>query len=126
MTIASNNRVLAWFSCGAASAVAAQVAIERFGDRVEVVYCDTMKSESPDNPRFMADVGRWLGRRITVIASEKFLTVEEVWAKSRYMSGPDGAPCTVEMKKVPRFKFQTADDTHVFGLTADERSEELV
>lgn len=37
------------------------------------------------------------------------------------MSGPAGAPCTVELKKVPRFQFQNADDVHVFGMTADEK-----
>lgn len=120
MTTASDSRVLAWFSCGAASAVAAKVALERFPGRVEVIYCDTMKSEHPDNPRFLADVERWIGVTVRKIASDRFASVDEVFEKRRYMSGPDGAICTVEMKKVPRFKMQRGDDVHVFGLTADE------
>jgi PP-loop superfamily ATP-utilizing enzyme len=114
------SRVIAWFSCGAASAVAAKVAIEKFGERVEVVYCDTMSAEHPDNPRFFMDVEKWLGVSIRRIASDKFASVDEVFEKRKYMAGPSGAICTVEMKKVPRFKFQRADDVHVFGFTADE------
>src|SRR4051812_19115062 len=39
---------------------------------------------------------------------------------TRYMAGIAGARCTVELKKVPRFAYQQADDMHIFGLTADE------
>jgi hypothetical protein len=116
----SSPRVVAWFSCGAASAVAAKMALDKFGPGVEVVYCDTSRNEHPDNARFMADVERWLGVKVSFLSSEKFKTVEEVFAKQRYMAGPHGAPCTVALKKVPRFKWQRADDIHVFGYTVDE------
>lgn len=33
------GRYLAWFSCGAASAVAAKRAVEKYGERCEVLYC---------------------------------------------------------------------------------------
>ena len=112
-------RVVAWFSCGAASAVAARVALEKYGDRCVVVYCDTMASEHPDNARFMADVERWLGVKVLRL-KDGWTKVDEVFAKRQYMSGPQGACCTVAMKKVPRFKFQNADDIHVFGFTSDE------
>lgn len=115
-----DSRVIAWFSCGAASAVAAKYAIEKYGERVCIVYCDTMKSEHPDNLRFFEDVQRWLKREIIVIKSEKYASVEDVFQARRYMAGIAGAPCTTEMKKVPRFAFQQPDDIHVFGFTADE------
>lgn len=114
-------RVVAWFSCGAASAVCAKTALGMFPGRVTVVYCDTMSAEHPDNSRFFADVERWLGVSILKIKSDKFASVDEVFEKRRYMSGPEGAPCTVQMKKVPRFMFQRADDIHCFGFTADEK-----
>lgn len=118
----TSSRVIAWFSCGAASAVSAKLAIEKFGaDRVSVVYCDTSKNEHPDNRRFMSDIQRWIGVPVMVIGSKLFTSIEEVFEKRKYMSGIAGAVCTVEMKKVPRFKFQRADDIHVFGLTADEQ-----
>jgi hypothetical protein len=113
-------RTLVWFSCGAASAVAAKLAVETYGERCEVVTCDTISTEHPDNRRFFDDVQRWIGRDIRVIRSEKFASIDEVFERTRYMAGPAGARCTVEMKKIPRVEYQHPDDTHVFGYTADE------
>ncbi len=118
----SEPRVLSWFSCGAASAVAARVALEKYGSRVDVVYCDTAVNEHPDNERFLADVQGWLGVEVTRIASEKYASVDDVIERTRYMAGIAGARCTTELKKVPRFAYQRPDDIHVFGLTADEAS----
>ena len=120
MSAGTAPRVVAWFSCGAASAVAARLAVGKYGSRADVVYCDTMASEHPDNARFMRDVERWLGRPVTRIRSDEFATVDEVFVKTRYMAGISGARCTTEMKKVPRFRYQRADDIHIFGFTADE------
>jgi hypothetical protein len=114
-------RRVAWFSCGAASAVAAKLAVEAYGSGCEVVYCDTMATEHHDNQRFFDDVQRWIGVPITVIRSERYATVDQVFEKRRYMSGVAGAICTVEMKKVPREMFQRPDDVHVFGYTYDEQ-----
>ena len=80
-------RVLAWFSCGAASAVAAKMAIEKHGDAVDVLYCDTMADEHPDQQRFFDDAQEWLGVPIIRLKTEGYDSV---------------------------------DDVHVFGLTADE------
>ncbi len=113
-------RVLAWFSCGAASALAAKLAVEKYGDLVEVVYCDTMSSEHPDNRRFFREVEGWLGRPIRIVKSDRYLDVDDVIQKRRYIAGPRGALCTVELKKMPRFEYQDPDDVHVFGYTAEE------
>lgn len=112
-------RRVVWFSCGAASAVAAKLVTEAHPD-AEVVYCDTSINEHPDNIRFGRDVGRWIGKDITVIGSTKYKTIEDVFEARKYMSGPKGAICTTELKKVPRFAFQQPDDIHIFGFTADE------
>lgn len=114
------TRVITWFSCGAASAVASKIAIELYGDIVLPVYCNTMINEHSDNQRFFNEVESWLGKKITIITSTYASTVEQVWDKRQYMSGPQGAPCTVELKKKPRFDFQLPDDVHVFGFTVDE------
>ena len=115
-------RVVVWFSCGAASAVAAKLALEKYGkDRVSLVYCDVMVDEHPDNARFFKDVEAWLGVTVTRISSQKYTNLAEVFDRTRYMSGPAGARCTVEMKKVPRFNFQEWDDIHIFGYTFDEK-----
>jgi hypothetical protein len=116
----TTSRTIVWFSCGAASAVAAKIAVES-RQNVEVVYEDLFASEHHDNPRFLADVEHWIGQPITIIRSDKYASVDEVFEKTRYMSGIAGARCTVEMKKVPRFAFERPDDVQVFGYTADEQ-----
>jgi hypothetical protein len=111
-------RVVVWFSCGAASACALKLTAAL---NPVAVYCDTSSGEHEDNARFMSDVEKWTGIRISKIRSERYNTIEEVFEKRRYMSGVNGAPCTVEMKKVPRFKFQRPDDIHIFGMTVEEK-----
>jgi hypothetical protein len=113
----SDGRLVVWFSCGAASAVALKLLAHK---NPLGVYCNTGKSEHEDNVRFRKDVEKWTGIKVEVIGSKEFQTVEEVFESRKYMSGISGAPCTVELKKVPRFRFQRADDTHVFGYTVDE------
>lgn len=114
--------MLVWFSCGAASAVAAKEAIARYSESYDVVVvcCDTRPSEHEDNYRFSEDVEKWIGQKISYIRNDGYVTVDDVFEKHRYMSGPMGARCTVELKKVPRFRFAQAGDTHVFGFTFDE------
>ncbi len=112
-------RTLVWFSCGAASACALKLATQ-VCENVHAVYCDTAASEHPDNARFLRDVEQWTGCQIEVIGSSKYLTIDDVFEQTRYMAGIQGARCTVEMKKVPRFAYQQPDDLHVFGLTFDE------
>jgi hypothetical protein len=115
------SRHLVWFSCGAASAVAAKLAIEAYGGSAMVVYCDTMATEHSDNARFFADVERWLGAPITVIRSDVYQDIDDVFTRRRYMAGVSGAICTTQMKKLPREAFELPTDTHVFGYTAEER-----
>jgi len=117
------NRVLVWFSCGAASAVAAKLASEKYTDgRLEILYCDTLAYEHPDNPRFMEDVERWTGHKIKVLKSKKYADIFDVFNRERWLVGPGGAKCTTEMKKVVRKDYQRPDDLHIFGLTADEEN----
>ena len=115
------TRVLVWFSCGAASAVAAALAVKKYGERCEVVTCDTRSTEHGDNERFLRDVERWIGRSIRDLRATEYASIDEVFEKAKYMSGHSGARCTVEMKKVPRLAFERDDDLHVFGFTFDEK-----
>jgi 3'-phosphoadenosine 5'-phosphosulfate sulfotransferase (PAPS reductase)/FAD synthetase len=117
-----SDRILSWFSCGAASAVAAKLAVEKYGDKCEIIYCNTLASEHPDNARFMSDIERWMGKRVMVISSEKYTSVDDVFEKTRYMSGIAGARCTTELKKIPRRLYQRDDDIHIFGFTVEEQN----
>jgi hypothetical protein len=114
-------RAIVWFSCGAASAVAGQMAITKYGHELtHLVYCDVSKSEHPDNMRFLADVEKWLDHKVEVIRSERYADIDDVFEKTRYMAGVAGARCTAELKKKPRFAYQRPDDIHIFGLMANE------
>jgi hypothetical protein len=115
------SRVLVWYSDGAASAVAAHLAIQKYGARVEVVKCDTTADEHADNLRFRRDVEAWLRVPITLIRSEKFSGIDDVFERGRYMAGIAGARCTTELKKLPRLAYQRPDDIHVFGYTVEEQ-----
>jgi hypothetical protein len=107
------SRVLAWFSCGAASAIATKLTPE-----AEPVYCET-RAEHADNARFFDDCERWFERKITRLHSERYADTWEVWSKRRYLAGVKGALCTVELKLMPRLGYQRPDDVHVLGYTAD-------
>lgn len=115
------GRVLVWFSCGAASAVASKLAVEDYGDSVEVLYCNTLAYEHPDNVRFMSDVSRWIGKEIKLLNSNKFKDVMEVWEKERFLNSRFGAPCTRALKRNVRIAYQRPGDIHVFGFTAEEQ-----
>lgn len=112
-------RTLVWFSCGAASAIAARLILREEPDAI-LVRCET-GNEDPDNHRFEADVVRWLNKPVTILKSTEYDRVPDVWKKQRYMSGIHGAPCTTAMKVEPRLLFQRPTDIHVFGYTADKR-----
>lgn len=112
-------RVLCWFSCGAASAVATRIALREWPDAVPV-YCET-GAEHPDNERFMRDCVRWFNAPVVRIKSDEYLDTWDVWEKTRWLAGIKGARCTGELKVAPRLAFQTPYDVHVFGYTADRR-----
>lgn len=107
------NRKVAWFSCGAASAIATKLS-----NPDVIAYCET-GSEDYDNKRFMGDCESWFEKKITLLKSVEFNSTWEVWNKRKYLSGISGAPCTGELKVKPRLDFQKPRDIHVFGYTAD-------
>jgi hypothetical protein len=113
------DRTLIWWSTGAASAVASYLELRKNPDAL-IVRCDT-NNEDEDNYRFETQVMQWLDRSVTVLKSEKYDSVLDVWERRRYMCGPDGAACTLQMKVMPRLAFQLPTDIHVFGYTADSR-----
>ena len=115
------GKKIAWFSCGAASAVASKLAIKEFGDACEVVYLET-NSEHPDNERFMVDCEEWFGRKVKRLSSERYHDIWEIFEKRRYLSGVGGALCTSELKRMVAEKYiQHGHDLEIFGYTVEER-----
>lgn len=112
-------RTVVWFSAGAASAVAAKLALAS-RENVAIAYCDP-GSEHPDNQRFIADCEKWFGQEVVRLKSAKYADTWEVFDKTRYLVGVAGARCTTELKKVLRHSFQRPDDEQVFGYTFEEK-----
>lgn len=121
------RKIVVWFSCGAASAVAAYKAIERYGKTHDIVIVNNpIKEEHEDNRRFLNDVSRWLNHPIELAISSKYPSQScvEVWEDRKYMSGVAGAPCTGELKKKARQEWEVGNsfDYIVLGFTFDEIS----
>lgn len=117
--------IVVWFSCGAASAIAAKNIIEKYSDYCTVrVVNNPIKDEDEDNQRFLKDVEKWLGVDIEFAYNSKYpnASCEEVWTKRRYMSGVAGAPCTMELKKNARKEWEASNkhDWLVLGFTSEE------
>lgn len=113
----SGSQTVVWFSCGAASAVAAMLTLRQTPD-AKLAYCDT-GAEDADSVRFRGDVEKWLGKTVSILRSGTYADTWAVWGGVKFLSGPHGAPCTRELKVKPRLAFQRPDDIHVFGYTAD-------
>jgi len=113
------SRVVCHFSCGAASAVAAKMTIEKYG-KVEIFRCDT-GSEHPDNERFQADCEEWFGQSVTVLKSKRYADIYEVFEARRFLVSRQGAPCTGELKKIPGNAEWIPGDIEIFGYTSEEK-----
>ena len=116
------NRVVVWFSCGITSAVAADLALKKYKGILPVVIAYTDPgAEHEDNVRFMADCEKWFGQDILKLKAEKFDDIWDVFKARRYLAGIAGAPCTSEMKKKVRFKFEDLEgDIQIFGFEKGE------
>ena len=90
------------------------------------VLNNPVAEEDADNLRFRADVESWLGVPVETVSSSRYLTnsAVDVWEKRKFMSGPKGAPCTIELKKMARQEWEKNNraDWHVLGFTADEKT----
>jgi len=121
------EKIAVWFSCGAASAVAAKKTLELYGyTHVVHIVNNPVIEEDADNVRFLYDVQRWLGVKIEFARNINFpaCSAVQVWDKRNFMSGPLGAPCTIELKKYARQQWEATHkpDWHVLGFTWDEKT----
>lgn len=116
-----SNKTICWFSCGAASAVAAKLTLE-VNPNALVVYQHTgIGSEHPDNMRFLKDCEKWFGKEIIIHGSDNYDNHWDVIEKTQYLVGPQGARCTTELKRKVARKVLSIDDVEVFGYTVEER-----
>ena len=114
-----------WFSCGAASAVAAKLTVDEYRDTHNILIINNpIKEEHEDNRRFLKDVEKWINHPIIEARCKEYpnASIVEVFDRRNYVSGPDGAPCTMLLKKQARYEFEKDNDIdfHVLGFTIDE------
>lgn len=113
--------IIAWFSCGATSAVACKIALGLYDD-VRIYYIETGTAH-PDNARFIADCEKWYGKKINVIRSKKYSCVSDI-IKKGFINSPHGAACTLELKKKVRYDLEKelVDwDGQVWGFEFDKK-----
>lgn len=112
-------RIVAQFSCGAASAVATKLVLAKHGD-VAIVNAFLLE-EHTDNRRFADDCERWFGRPITVLRDEKYgASAVQVFRRKQYMMGPHGAPCSRALKRRLLDAWKQPGDIMALGFTAEE------
>jgi len=98
----SKPAIVVWFSCGAASAVAAKKTIELYGRTHNIrIVNNPIAEEDTDNTRFLHDVESWLETTIEFATHPKYpeASCVDVWDDKKFMSSPYGAPCTSTLKK---------------------------
>lgn len=117
------SRIVSWFSCGAASAIATKLAIaDNDGALPLVVAYTEVAEEHEDNRRFLEDCERWFGVPIQILRNDNYgASIYEVFIRSRFLKGPRGAACTRLLKKQVRADFQQHGDINVFGFTVEEQ-----
>lgn len=119
------DTIAVWFSCGVASAVAAKLTIEKYGNTHKILIVNNpVVNEHSDNQRFLNDIEKWLNVKIIKAINSKFPSADivDVFDKIKYMSGVAGASCTKHLKKEARYQFEKENniDYHVIGFTYDE------
>ena len=115
------TRIVAQFSCGAASAVATKLAIAEHGDSVVIVNA-YIEEEHPDNRRFAVDCEQWFGKPIVNLRDTKYdASAIKVFETVGYIKGRNGAACTTRIKRGLLKTFERPGDVLVLGYTAEEK-----
>jgi len=117
-----SERIVCWFSCGAASAVATKLAIAENEGKLPVVIAYTeVLEEHPDNKRFLAECEKWFGQKIVILGNDYYQRSIYETFKTSAMNIRGAAPCTRVLKKQVRERFEQVGDRQVFGYTAEEQ-----
>ena len=119
-------KIAVWFSCGAASAAALKLTVDKYGAESVYAVNNPVIEEHHDNKRFAEDVAKWVGIDIQYAVNSNYplASVVDVFDRRKGMAFPHGAPCTVELKKRARQEWEKTNpvDWHVLGFTVDERN----
>lgn len=114
-------RQICQFSCGAASALATKITLAEYpSDQVLIVNAFLVEEHS-DNQRFLADCEKWFNHPIIRLRDEKYgASTDEVWKRKRFIKGPHGAPCSLELKRKLLATIRRPTDIDILGYTCEE------
>lgn len=101
VTIMRDYKVV-WLSAGVSSFIAGYIVRDTVD---EWIYID-VKDQHPDSMRFVHDCEKLLGKKITILKSEKYEDVEDVCRKVNFLTSPAGSPCTGLLKKAVRKRWE--------------------
>ena len=110
---------ISWFSTGVSSFVATLLA----KDIDHIIYTH-IDSQHPDSLRYLHDCEKALGRKIEILQSDKYKTVDDVIAHKRMINSVYGAPCTLHLKKRVRQQWENQNGighTYVWGYDLEEK-----
>jgi hypothetical protein len=108
-----------WFSTGISSFVACYLT----PDIDKIIYTH-VSNQHPDSLRFLHDCETLLGRKIEVLQSHKFKSVDDVIETRKCINTPYGAPCTLELKKRVRQQWEQKNGighTYIWGYDVNEK-----
>ena len=115
-------RILCWFSCGAASAVATKLMIAENAGKLPLIIAYTeVIEEHPDNKRFIKDCEKWFGQEVVILGNDRYERSIYKTFETSAMNIRGASPCTRKLKKNVRLKFEQPNDLHVFGYTSEEQ-----
>ena len=122
--ITQTGSIVAWWSGGITSAVACKKALELYPN-VRLVYIET-GAHHPDTMRFKDDCEKWYGKEIETIQNAKgYEDHLDVIRKTKYVNGPTGARCTLELKRRVREVWEKQQDIkgYVWGFEFGKKEE---
>lgn len=105
--------ILAWWSAGITSAVACKIALELY-ENVELFYIE-IDTAHKDNIRFKEDCEKWYGKKIYSLKSQFYNNQFDVIEYVKAVNTPNGAPCTLNLKKQVRFDFERLHEKSLFN-----------
>ena len=115
---------VSWFSCGCSSFLATWLV----RDTVDEIIYTHVENQHSDSLRFLHDCEKLLNRKITILKSDNYSDIYDVFLRQGFINSPHGAPCTALLKKAVRKKWETlhncydGNTTYVWGFDCTERN----
>ena len=120
--MATKKMMVSWFSAGVSSAVATKL----LADEIDQLIYNHIDDQHPDTLRFKDECGRWFGKEVKTLRSDRVKNVEQ--AVLMFPSHGIGrfCPCTRLLKTMVRKQWEREQEqedvelTYVWGLDSSE------